>query len=612
MSDNLVVTTGAAQEVPGTVNSFEARAWTAIAEARTALYDMNKDRPVFPAGSAAPGNVKGNITYNVPDDKPVWAYNFSPPGYSVPRLNLNTVNKSVIPKFTGTAPVATAPNLPVRPNPVLPKEPGEAPIVQDVVIPGAPILKTIADPKEWAINLPTAPVITIPTLNVTKPNAGNLTKPSTNFNWQEDPYTSQTLSEIEVQVSKYFSGGTGIPDIVWEAIWAKENDKENRAAIKQITEINEEWSSRGFQLPQGIQVAQVQEVRQELQSSAVSRARDIAIQQSTLEIENLKFAVQQGIALENLRGSWHQATVSRLLEATKFASELAISVFNADISFYNAQVQMYLAEIQIFEAELKAELADLELYKMELEGQKVIGELNQQQVQIYVSRIEALNIEIDRYNAILQGIKLGVEVDSAKIDAHRSNVEVFSEKIKAITSQYDAYSTAMQGAKIEAEIFGTNVSAFASTVQAYATQVDAESINTQVDISINKLKLEEYNTRIQGFIVELDSDLKHLQGEVSVFDSKTKVYNTGMESEKISIQAQASKYQADVSLANQTTQVNIANAQTNAKNALAVAGIIQQGLDSVASINGAYAGSAMAAVNIGMTMSDSASNSGSL
>lgn len=611
MADNLIVTTGAATGVPNEISSFQGGAFGAIDEARAALDLMASTRPVFPAGTATPGTATGNITYNAPTNKPSWTFTFDPPTWNIADPILAPVSKETVVDFTGEAPAAASPNLPVRPNPTPVSEPGDSPTVTSVVIPDAPALSTIADPTEWAINIPLPPTIVLPTFDSVKPSTAGIAKPSANFVWNEDPYTSQTLTEIETQISRYFAGGTGIPDVVWEAIWAKDNDKENRAGNKQITETNEEWSSRGFQLPQGVQAAQIAEIRQELQSSSISRARDIAIQEATLEIENLKFAVQQGIALESLRGSWHQATIARLLEATKYSSELAISVFNAELSFYNAEVQMYLADLQVYQAELQAQLTELEVYKSDLEGQKIIGELNQQQVAIYTAKVQALNLEIDRYNSVLEGVKTTVEVDAVRIEAYKSEVQAFSERIKAVNTEYEGYATAMEGAKLEVDMYASNVSAYASTVQAYSTKVNASAVNSNIDIDINKYKLEEYNLKVQSFIAELDAEVKNLQAASESFNADNKAYLAEIESETAQMNAQSTKYNADIQLASQTTQVNIANAETNAKNALAEAGIIQQGLDAIAKVNGAYAGSALAAINVGMSISDSAGNSAS-
>jgi len=610
MGNNLVVSTGAAGQVGNEVDQFQSYGSQAIEAARDALNEM-LTVVHLPQSVAKPGNTNTQVTYSPPTTFDTWNFSFSPPDWGVEKPGLKDVVVDDVRKFTGRAPNKVYPSVPTQPNPIMPTAPGDSPSIGDIVIPEPPVLDDIADPKEWAISLPTAPVIDIPPFSAQRPDGGNLTKPSNDFSWSEDPYTSETLDCVIARISDFCEGGVGIPDAVWEAIWTKDNDRENRAGTKLITEVNEEWSSRGFQLPQGVQVAQIQEIQQGLQSTAAGRSRDIAIRESDLAIENLRFAVQQGIALESLRGSWYQATQQRLLEAARFSSEFAVSVFNAEIAFYNAQVQMYLADIAVYKAEIEAELARLEVYKTELEGQKIIGELNMQQVQIYTAKVNALGVEIELYNAILAGVKTTVEVDALRIDGYRAEVQAYSARIDAINSEYNGYATAMQGAKIEVDMYSANVNAYATTVQAYSAEVDASAKKAGAEVAVEQYKLEAYKVQILGYTAELDGRVKELQAAVSEYDAGVKGFAAELESKKTDIQAQSANLQSDLSLAQQTTQVNIANAESNAKTALAEADIVQKSLDSIAKVNGAYAGSALAAVHVGMTIGDSANNSAS-
>lgn len=610
MGENLLISTGAAGQVGNEVDQFQSYGNQAIDAARQALSDMLTVIHL-PESTAAPGLVSERVTYTGPYSEPIWNFKFNPPTWGVDRPTIGDIEIDTVSKFTGRAPNKITPNLPSRPNPVPVTAPGDAPVVSEVIIPDAPILPNVSDPREWAIVLPVAPDINIEPFSATRPDGGSITKPSADFNWSEDPYTSETLDCVIARISDFCQGGVGIPDSVWEAIWAKENDRESRAGIKLIDEINEEWSDRGFQLPTGVQVSQTQEINQNLQHTAAGRSRDIAIREADLAIENLRFAVTQGIALESLQGSWYQATQQRLLEATRFASELVISVFNAEVSFYNAQVQMYLADVQVYRIELEAELTELEVYKSELEGQKIIGDLNMQQVQMYTARIQALNIEIEQYNAILQGVKLTTEVDAIRIDAYRAEVQAYGERINAINSEYNGYATAMQGGKIEADIYSTNVQAYGTKVQAYSAQVDASAKKANTEVAIKKLSLETYNSDIQAFLAEMQGAVAELNANTESFDAEVKLYLAEIDSLKVGLQAQTTNYQGALTQAQMITQTNIVNAQTNVQSAKAEADIVQKSLDSIAKVNGAYAGSALSAIHVGMSIGDSASNTAS-
>jgi len=612
MGGNLVVTTGASDNIPTTQADFLGVAENAIDNARDALDDLARNtyvRSYFPAVGEKPNY---SITYNSPTGRPSWSFNQNIPQWSNIPLNLGPVEKVDVDDFTGTAPAEVSPSIPNAPQITYPIDPGLAPVVDDVTIPPPPILDDVADPKEWAITLPTAPIIDIPDFTATPPSIGGITPPSGDFTWSELPYDSDLLVNTVALVETFNQGGVVIPDPIWEALWAKDNDRENRAGEKLIEEINSEWSSRGFQLPQGVQVAQIAEVRQEIQSTAAGRSRDIAIKEADLHIENLKFAVTQGIAMENMRGGWYQQALTRMLDAAKFTYTLSVQIYNAEISFYNAQLAAYQAEAMVYKTIIEAELAKLEVYKTELEGQKIIGELNMQQVQIYKIRVDALQTEIELYNATLMGLKIGVEIDSVRVDAYAKEVQAYGAKIQAESLKLDAFKTEMQGAQIESQIYETNVKAFATRVSAYSAKIDAEATNTKVDIEVNKLLLEEYNIKLKAYTTQVGAAMEELKAEVSSFEAKVKVYDLDVINEKTRATVAIEELKQEISAMSQDTQTHIVGAQLDTDASKTEGSLSVESMKQVAATEGALASSAMSAVSISQSMSDSAGNSGTV
>jgi hypothetical protein len=612
MANNLVVSTGAADTIPTTQADFLAAAEESVNEARTALDDLSRRQYIRSYAPAAGDLPNYNINYNTPANRPIWSFQSNIPAFTSIPLNLNPVVKNDVDDFSGTPPAEVSPNIPNSPNIPRPAEPGLAPVVDDVTIPDAPILEDIADPKEWNITIPVAPIIDIPDFTGQPPTLDGITKPIGDFSWNEIPYDSDLLTNTVSLVERFNAGGVVIPEPIWEALWARDNDRENRAAEKLITEINEEWSSRGFQLPQGVQVSQIANARQEIQSTSSERSREIAIKEADLNLENLKFAVNQGIALENMRGGWYQQSLSRILDATKYSYQLSVEIYNAEISFYNSQLQTYQIEAVVYKTEIEAQIAILDVYKTELEGQKIIGDLNLQQVQIYKTKVDALNTEIALYNSTLAGIKIGVEIDLAQIQAYSQEVQAYGEKIRAISLEYDIYKTEMEGAQIESQIYDTNVKAYASRVSAYGTKVDAEAKNVQADISINNLLLEEYGTKLNTYNIQVAAAMEELKAQVSEFESKSKQYGLDTDNERSRTTVAIQELTQEISYAGQRTQASIAGAASDLDAAKAEAQLSVEGLKQVASIEGALAGSAMSAVHIGSSMADGASNSGSV
>lgn len=612
MAGNLVVTTGAADNIPITQADFLVVAEDAIDNARDALNELSRNqyvRAYYPSVGDKPDY---DISYTTPTGRPSWSFNQNIPDWSNIPLNLGTITKVDVDDFTGVPPAEISPNIPTAPSPTPVPDPGLAPVVDAVLIPDPPALSVIADPKEWAIILPLAPIIDIPDFTVIPPSIEGITPPTDSFSWSETAYNSDLLTNTVALVERFNQGGVVIEPVIWEALWARDNDRENRAAEKLIAEINEEWSSRGFQLPQGVQNANIAEVRQNVQSTAASRSRDIAIKEADMNIENLKFAVNQGIALENMRGGWYQQALTRQLDAIKFSYTLSVEIYNAEISFYNAQLTAYQAEAMVYKTQIEAEVTKLEAYKIEMDGQKIIGELNTQQVQIYKIRVEALQTEIQLYNAELQSIKIGVEIDATRIDAYSKEVQAYGERIKAVALEYEAYRTAMEGAKIESEIYSTNVNAYASRVQAYSVKIDAEAKNTGIDIETNKMLLQEYDAKLKAYTTQVSAATEELKAEVAVFDAKVKTYAIDVANEKEITATAISTLNTEIQAMAQDTQTNISGAELDTQASIAEAELSVEAMKQVAATESALAGSAMSAVSISQSMSDSAGNTASV
>lgn len=609
MASNLLVSTGASDNVPSEINTYQSSAWNAIAHARDALADMVAGVPSLPDSTVIPGQSKGTIEYNKDGSPPTWSFTFNPPHFNVDKPNLQEVHLVDVPDETGSPPAQAAPNIPIRPNPTLPQSPGDAPLINDLLIPPTPEKETISEPKEWAIVIPTSPNIKIKDFTGEKPK-NNITIPNTSINWKEDPYSSETLDKIIYNVKSYLDGGVGMPEAIWESIWAKDNDRDNRAALSFKDKIYNEFSDRGFQgLPQGVQAAQLRKVDQTVFNGSQERSREIATKEANLAIENLRFAVTQGIAIEQLRGSWYQSMLERSLKAMLSSAELAISVLNAEISFYNAQVQAFIAEMQAWKTELEGELAKLEVQKSELEAQKLISELNQQEVDKYIALLQSLNINLEYYNSTLESLKIITEQDSLKIEAHSKNVQTYAEKIKAINTVYDGYQTEMQGAKIEADINSVNADIFSKTVEAYSSKNNTEISKANLTINTNQQMLSEYDILLKGFVTELNSKVQDLDANNKAHTAKLSTFTSNLESEKVSVTAQGAARSASAQNADQVTQANIQNAKTNADNALAEAQLIREVYKAIADVEAGYASSAFSATNISMGIRDSATNS---
>jgi hypothetical protein len=92
-------------------------------------------------------------------------------------------------------------------------------------------------------------------------------------------------------------GGTGIPAAVENQIWERSRAKEVLDGQRVKNDLTTQWAARGWSMPTGVLTSQLMQVDQEVQSKISTHARDVAIKQIDVEIENIRFAVQNGIQL---------------------------------------------------------------------------------------------------------------------------------------------------------------------------------------------------------------------------------------------------------------------------------------------------------------------------
>ena len=93
------------------------------------------------------------------------------------------------------------------------------------------------------------------------------------------------------------NGGTGLPIAIEAAIWDRDRSRHDAQALRGEHEVISTWANRGFPLPPGVTARQVRRVQQENVDNLQQRSREIAIEQAKLELENIRFAIQQSTAL---------------------------------------------------------------------------------------------------------------------------------------------------------------------------------------------------------------------------------------------------------------------------------------------------------------------------
>lgn len=432
------------------------------------------------------------------------AFNFARPALpdAPASFDAGDVNITAAPTLTAAEPqLAFVP----RPEALNIATPGDAPLVTAPTLPDEPDFTLPALPTFEALNLPAVPNIVLPTYNEAAPafDVGDI-----NETWSFSPesYVSEMLDRVKSRLGTMLNGGTGLPAAIEQALFERSRSRLDVDTSRAIQEAYDEFGTRGFSEPNGMLAARVERVRQDGQNRAADLNRDITIQVHNVEIENLRFSVQQGIALETAFANLQLEEQRLLLSAAQFQRESAIAVLNARISVFNARLQSYQTGAQVFAERIRGELAKAEVYRAQIDGERVRGEINEQRVRLYGEQVRTVQTLADVYRTRVQAVQAEVDTNRQIIDGYRAGVEAYGERIRAHTAEWEGYRAAVDAEGRKADVYSTMVQAFGARVQAW----DREQ-NTKFDRE--RLRIQQHDQRINTWRSQLELARTELQAE---------------------------------------------------------------------------------------------------
>ncbi|QLI49410.1 hypothetical protein vBPaeMUSP18_29 [Pseudomonas phage vB_PaeM_USP_18] len=501
--------------------------------------------------------------------------------------------------------IPDAPSMATVPVPVRPA------IDSTVEIPEPP---TISMPEMEAleqISLPTFEFPELPTFDATPPDANGITVPDVFINWAEPVYESEILSELQGKVSTMMAGGTGLPAPIEDALFSRARQRDSAETHRAVQEAVDTWAARDFSMPPGMLVKQADVIREQGRLRAAELNRDILIEAAKWEIEGLRFAVQQGMALEQLTQNLHSNMANRLFEVAKFQAEAQINVFNARISLFNAQNAAFETLANVYRTRLDAAISKLTAYKTAIEGQVALGQINQQRVDVFKAKLDAVQSNVDVYKALMQGAQVRAETIKNQFDAYRADVQAFAEQIGAEKVKFEAYESQVKGETAKAGMLDAQARAYASTIQGLASKADIKVKGAQ-------LKMDAARTKVSKFLADVDAYKASLQAGLSEVQYSTSAFQAQVEAWRAKTSASVADAEMQSRFADMNTRTNIAYAemqiseyQAKMQKAIQEAQVALEAAKAVGQYTAQLAAGAMSAAHVSASISGSGSASSS-
>jgi hypothetical protein len=596
-------------EIESLANRYNAMLSSALAQ----IGEVKVADVPAPTRPAAP--VANPPTINL-GDAPV----FSPPNLTMPSAPddididalLNDLDLGDLGELP-EPPTAIPINIPEAPGMADIAVPQRPEIDTDVELPTAPAI-VMPDMEELErITLPAFEFPDLPTFDATPPNADGITVPNVFINWAEPAYESEVLDELQAKVKAMMAGGTGLPASIEEALFARARERDSAETTRAVQEAVDTWAARGFSMPPGMLAKQSAVIREQGRLKASELNRDILIQAAQWEIENIRFAVQQGMALEQLTQNLYENMAKRLFEVARFGAESQINVFNARVSLFNAQNTAFGTLAQVFRTRLDAALAKLTAYKAAVDGQVALGQINQQRVEVFKAKLAGVQSTVEVFTSLMRGAQVRADVIKNQFDAYRADVQAFAEQVGAEKAKFDAYESRVKGEAAKAGVLESQSRAYAATVQAVTNKAEIKVKGAQIKMEAARTKVSKFLADVDGFKARIDASLREvLYG--------TQVYQAQVEGWRAKTNAVVADAEMQSRFADMNTRTNIAYAQmqiseyaARMQNAVQQAQIALEAAKAMGQYTAQLAAGAMSAMHVsaGISGSGSASTSDS-
>lgn len=593
------------------LNSVAAKFRTELTESLNEIKDIQVDQIAPPTRMPVP-------------ETPVPSIDLS----GAPVFNAIQLEKPNLPEFQSIENLLSELNLddlnmpeaPVMPTMELPSAPGMA----EVPVPARPNIDT-------DIQLPESPTLDFPEMDTLKeieipvfefpelpdfdgepPSISEITVPDVFIEWDEPKYKSEVLDELTDYIKKGITeGGTGLPAPIEEALFNRARSRESKETSRAVQEVMNDWSSRNFTMPPGMLVKQVASIREQGQLRASELNRDILIEASKMEIEQLRFLVQQGMALEQLTVNIFNNVTNRLFEIARYNAESQINVFNAQITFFNAQNEAFSVLSGVYKTKLDGALAKLSAYKTAVDAQVAIGQVNEQYVQVYKAKMDAVLSNVEVYKALVQGASVRADVIKNQFDSYRADVQAYSEQINAEKVKVEAYEAQIRGESTKATLFDTQARAYASTIQGVQAKADVKGKQIQLKMEAARVWIGKYQADLEAYKAELQANLSEVQQNTAAFSAEVEAWraSSGMEVSQAEMQ---SRY------VDGNTRTNIAYAEmqmkeyeTKMQKAIQEANIALESAKAMGQYTAQLAAGAMSAAHVSASIGASGSVSSS-
>jgi len=418
-------------------------------------------------------------------------------------------------------------------------------------------------------------------------------------------------SKAMTRLGAMLDGGTGLPPEIEQALFDRGIAREQKAADQAVMQTMSDWASRGFTLPGSTMLARLSEIRQASRDNRGQTNREVTIAVHQQELENLRFGVQQGIALQGQVFDQYIQLHGAGRDMANRAFDVARGIFDARLEVFRTELQIYQADIEAFSEKLRGELAKVEIYRGQLEASRLRGDLNEQQVRIYTARVGAIETVVDVYRARVEANQTQLQSKALLLDRYRTELDIHRAKIDNERLKLDVFEGQVRGEEARANVYSSQVQGFAGLVDAFRAQTAVETSKIETQVAVNDSKVRAHDTRVQTWSREMQTRVAKLESEVSVYQAEIARYSAEVSREEARVTGESRNAAVLIEGERARLQAILQNSELQVEQLKHVTSLGLRSIESATEAVSQLAASAMSAVNVSASMADNFTSSSS-
>jgi hypothetical protein len=508
-------------------------------------------------------------------------------------LNLSDL-EITIPDFVLPPPVV----FPADPAPMDTSGKPDRPLVNtQIPIPAAPdvVLPDIGELA--AINIPAFQFPDLPLFDGVEPTF-DTAPPSTNLVWSEPVYSSELMTDLTSRIHTMLAGGTGLPQAIQQALFDAARGREADTALEAEQGAFDDFAGRGFSMPPGMLSAAVAKAREKSRLEQNTLERDILTKSAQWEIENLRVAVEKGLAYETLLINQFNNMAERGFQAAKYRVEADIQLFNAMVTLYNARQNGFRVLAEVFKIKVDAALAKLEVFKAQIQGAIAQGQLNEQIVKVFLAKMEGVKTIIELFKSKMEGAKVQSEVVKNIIESYDVDVKAWSAKISAEKERFAAYYELVRAKAEVSRAVEWEAKAYEATIRGQEAKSNAKVRFIDARINAIRASVEKLRVGIEAEQLIARTSLEAIQAKAAAFSADTQRY--AAEIHGVNTAREVTLRLAEDRLRNNLAYFEVLYKEYDAKlsRVLDEVKIKEAGLDAAARTTSTLAAGAMSAIHL--------------